>query len=46
MSFRFTVGRGNHRNTFARAPLHTKRWDEQKMGFRQSLGMPAHGAAK
>lgn len=43
MSVRFTTGRGNNRNTFDRAPQHTKRWDDQKMGFRMSLGFPAHG---
>ena len=46
MAIRFTVGSGNHRNTFTRAPLHTAAWDRQKEGFRMSLGMPAHGQSK
>ena len=44
MGVRFTVGSGNSRNTFDRAPLHTAKWDEQKRGFRMTLGMPAHGS--
>jgi hypothetical protein len=40
---RFVIGTGNSRSVFSRAPLHTKRWDDQKVGFRQSLGLPAHG---
>lgn len=46
MSVRFTVGTGNSRVTFDRAPKHTAKWDEQKQGFRMSLGLPAHGSAK
>jgi hypothetical protein len=42
----FTLGHGNSRNCFARAPMHTKRWDDQKAGLRQYLGMPAHGTAR
>lgn len=45
MGIRFTLGTGNDRITFARAPLHTKRWDEQKAGLRMRLGFPAHGHA-
>jgi hypothetical protein len=40
---RFTLGTGNSRNTFVRAEQHTKKWDDQKQGFRLSLGLPAHG---
>lgn len=43
---RITTGTGNNRNTFERAPLHTAAWDRQKEGFRQYLGMPAHGKEK
>lgn len=43
MAIRFTVGSGERRNTFDRAPLHTKQWDEQKKGFRLMLGLPEHG---
>lgn len=44
MSIRFTVGSGENRHTFDRAPLHTAKWDEQKAGFRLTLGLPAHGS--
>lgn len=46
MSIRFTTGSGNSRHSFPRAPQHTAKWDEQKIGFRLSLGLPAHGTAK
>jgi hypothetical protein len=46
MAVRFTLGTGNNRTTFVRAPLHTAKWDEQKKGFRMHLGMPAHGEVK
>jgi hypothetical protein len=46
MAIRFTLGSGNNRTCFERAPLHTAKWDEQKQGFRLSLKMPAHGEAK
>jgi hypothetical protein len=46
MAVRFTLGRGNNRSTFERAPAHTAKWDEQKMGFRMSVGLPAHGSGK
>jgi hypothetical protein len=45
MSIRFTIGSGNSRHSFVRAPKHTAKWDEQKTGFRLSLGLPAHGKA-
>lgn len=40
---RFTVGSGSRRHTFDRAPLHTAKWDEQKKGFRLTLGLPPVG---
>lgn len=43
MSIRFTVGSGNRRVSFDRAPKHTAKWDEQKAGFRLTVGLPAHG---
>lgn len=43
MAIRFVVGSGENRVEFDRAPLHTKRWDEQKAGLRLRLGLPAHG---
>lgn len=43
MSVRFTIGSGNRRTTFDRATQHTAKWDNQKVGLRLSLGMPAHG---
>lgn len=43
---RFTVGSGKDRVRFVRAPLHTAKWDQQKVGFRLHMGMPAHGLAK
>jgi hypothetical protein len=43
---RFVIGSGNNRTVFDRAPKHTAKWDEQKKGFRLSLGMPAHGETK
>jgi hypothetical protein len=46
MAIRFTLGSGNSRSTFVRAPLHTAKWDEQKKGLRGYLGMPVHGEAK
>lgn len=45
MAVRFTLGSGDRRTTFVRAPQHTAAWDRQKEGFRLSLGMPAHGQA-
>lgn len=46
MSVRFTVGSGSTRHTFDRAEPHTAKWDEQKKGFRMSLGLPEHGNAR
>lgn len=43
MSVRFTVGSGVSAVRFSRAPFHTAKWDEQKKGFRLSLGLPAVG---
>jgi len=43
MAVRFTIGSGNNRVSFDRAPAHTAKWDEQKTGFRMHLGLPAHG---
>jgi hypothetical protein len=40
---RFTIGSGNNRSVFYRAPQHTAKWDDQKQGFRMALGLPAHG---
>lgn len=45
MAIRFTIGTGNRRSTFDRAPLHTAKWDDQKKGFRMSVGLPAHGSS-
>lgn len=45
MSVRFTIGSGPSRHSFERALPHTAKWDQQKQGFRLSLGMPAHGQA-
>lgn len=42
---RFVLGSGAKRIEFERAPLHTGKWDEQKVGLRLTLGMPAHGKA-
>lgn len=44
MAIRFTVGSGERRITFERAPKHTAKWDEQKQGLRLTLGFPAHGS--
>lgn len=44
MAIRFVLGSGKNRTSFTRARLHTSKWDEQKQGFRLSLGMPAHGS--
>lgn len=46
MAVRFTLGTGNHRETFDRAALHTAAWDRQKQGLRQYLGMPSHGTSQ
>lgn len=46
MAVRFILGSGNNRSTFDKAALHTAEWDRQKVGFRLSLGMPAHGQVK
>jgi len=46
MAIRFTLGRGNSRTTFEKAPMHTAKWDEQKKGFRMVLGLPEHGQGK
>lgn len=43
MAVRITLGSGKTRTSFDRAPLHSAKWIEQKKGFRQYLGMPAHG---
>lgn len=45
MAIRFVVGSGENRVEFDRAPLHTKKWDDQKQGLRLRLGLPAHGNA-
>lgn len=44
MGMHFTLGSGNSRISFERAPKHTAKWDEQKQGLRLTLGMPAHGS--
>jgi hypothetical protein len=43
---RFTVGSGSRRYSFERALPHTAKWDEQKAGFRLTVGLPAHGNVK
>jgi hypothetical protein len=43
---RFVIGSGSRRVSFVRAPAHTAQWDEQKVGLRLTLGMPAHGNGK